>query len=77
MADDVRVTNFPKVDSAEEVAFKLLTMIGNAEGRDQYAGQGKAMTREWILRTYAQCLYTIKRAAYPDAGETGVELYKP
>lgn len=77
MADDVRVTNFPEIESAEEVAYKLLQMIGNAEGRSEYAGQGNVMTREWILRTYAQCLYAVKRASAADTGEKAVEIYKP
>lgn len=77
MTDDVRVTNFPQVDSAEEVAFKLLVMIGNAEGRNEYAGYEKTMTREWILRTYEQCLYVVKRATAGDAAEKALARYKP
>lgn len=77
MADDVRVTNFPEIESAEEVAFKLLKMIGNAEGLNEYAGPEGGMTREWVLRTYAQCLYVVKRAAAADAGEKALELYRP
>lgn len=77
MADDVKVTNFPEVASAEEVAFKLLKMIGNVEGLNEYAGPEGGMTREWVLRTYAQCLYVVKRASAADTGDKAVGLYKP
>lgn len=77
MVDDVKVTNFPESASAEEVAFKLLKMIGNVEGHNEYAGPDGGMTREWILRTYAQCLYVVKRAAAADAGEKALALYNP
>ncbi|WP_316158502.1 MULTISPECIES: hypothetical protein [unclassified Bradyrhizobium] len=45
-------------NSPEEVAFKLLRVIGAAEGK-ALASPTPQADREWILKTYAQCLLTV------------------
>lgn len=45
-------------NSPEEVAFKLMRLIGSAE-QQSLNTQPKA-NREWILKTYALCLETVR-----------------
>jgi hypothetical protein len=45
-------------NSPEQVAFKLMDVIARAEGINLLAQ--KATNREWILKTYAMCLETVK-----------------
>ncbi|ANY19734.1 hypothetical protein A6F68_01217 [Tsuneonella dongtanensis] len=46
-------------NSPEEVAFKLLQLIASVEQRES-SGHGKnPMSREYIIRTYCQCLRAV------------------
>ncbi|HXS50846.1 MAG TPA: hypothetical protein VN713_12085 [Sphingomicrobium sp.] len=45
-------------NSPEQVAYKLLNNIAQAE-KKTLVGADANVTREWILRTYAQCLRTV------------------
>jgi hypothetical protein len=46
-------------NSPEEVAFKLLRLIGRAEKKSLEASP-VAADRQWILKTYAMCLETVR-----------------
>lgn len=47
-------------NSPEEVAFRLMSIIMNVENRQPH-GHGKLpVDREWVLRTYAQCMRAVK-----------------
>ena len=60
-------------NSPEEVAFKLMQLIAGVEARESF-GHGKhPMTREWILKTYEQCLAVVHRGA----GEQALASYQP
>lgn len=58
MADDVRVTNFPKAATPERVAYELYTDVLTAEGKHLGAaeGTGRRPDRKYILDLYAECL---------------------
>lgn len=45
-------------NSPQQVAYKLMGAIASAEGKILH-GQSTNSDREWILRTYAQCLYVV------------------
>jgi hypothetical protein len=45
-------------NSPEQVAYKLFNHIANAE-KKVLVGPNPSANREWILRTYAQCLRTV------------------
>lgn len=60
-------------NSPEEVAFKLMRLIADVEGREPYAHGEHPMDREWILRTYDQCLSVVHRAN----GEKEASKFKP
>jgi hypothetical protein len=53
-------------NSPEHVAFRLMTLIGNCEGKNfnRNASTGNLADRDWVLRTYAKCLYTVKNPSY-------------
>ncbi|MEQ3629250.1 MAG: hypothetical protein ABNH49_11375 [Hyphomonas sp.] len=51
-------------NSAEQVAYKLMVDISNVEDRELYSHGKNPADREWILRTYAQCLTAVKQGAY-------------
>jgi hypothetical protein len=60
-------------NSPEQVAFKMMQLIADAEGRETY-GHGKhPVTREWVLQTYSQCLSVVHRGS----GEKVAAQYKP
>lgn len=59
-------------NSPEEVAFKLLRLIGSAEGKG-LSSQAPKADRAWILKTYAQCLLTVN---YPANIESHLEAFK-
>jgi len=46
-------------NSPEQVAYKLLLLIGNAEQKRLLGTT--AADRDWILRTYAACLGVVKQ----------------
>jgi hypothetical protein len=52
----------------ESVALELVKLIARAEGRQFAPGRAaRAIAdRQWILRTYAQCLQTVQRPASVD-----------
>ena len=52
----------------ESVALELVKLIARSEGRRFAPGRSArpVADREWILRTYAQCLQTIQRPASVD-----------
>ena len=59
MADAAPVVHIGE-NSPEQVAYNLMSMIMNVENRDSF-GHGKApVDREWVLRTYAQCIRAIR-----------------
>jgi hypothetical protein len=47
-------------NSPEQVAYKLLQLIGNAENKNLNTHAIEA-NREWILKTYATCLGVVKQ----------------
>ena len=47
-------------NSPEQVAFKMMQMIANVEKREEYGHGENPVDREWILRTYAQCIRAIR-----------------
>lgn len=47
-------------NSPEEVAYKLMTLIAGAESRQLYGHGTNPVTREWVLKTYSQCLRVIR-----------------
>ena len=42
-------------NSPENIAFKMMNLIAAVENREPYGHGDSPMTREWILKTYAQC----------------------
>lgn len=59
-------------NSPEQVAFKLMQTIANAEGITfNKNSSGTPATRDWILRTYAQCLYVVRNPSYLDEALSG------
>lgn len=50
-------------NSPEHVAFKLMASIANNEGKT-LTGANASADRRWILSTYAECLRTVRQAAY-------------
>lgn len=52
-------------NSPEHVAYKLMGLIANAE-KINLAGMGTNSNREWILKTYMQCLMSVKTPEYPN-----------
>jgi hypothetical protein len=59
---EIRVSDGPDVhigeNSPEEVALKLMRLIGAAEKKS--LGSQPTASREWILKTYALCLETVR-----------------
>jgi hypothetical protein len=47
--------------TTEGAAMRLLELVARAEGKSLDAGKGSAPTRDWILKTYAQCLLTAQQ----------------
>ena len=48
-------------NSPEEVALKLVRVIGSAEGKTTLGGAPQGdMDRKWLLDTYAECFYAVK-----------------
>jgi hypothetical protein len=54
---DAPVTHIGE-NSPEEVAYKLFRHIGSSESKS--LGSGTTADREWILKTYAMCLETVR-----------------
>jgi hypothetical protein len=46
-------------NSPEEVAFRLMRIIGTSEGKNTSVPSGNA-DRKWLLDTYAECLQAVK-----------------
>ena len=55
-------------NSPEQVAFKLMEKVANAEDK-HFIGSQKNTDRAWILDTYAECLQVVK--ARRTAGPSG------
>ena len=53
-------------NSPEQVAYKLMQHIASVEGKEFYTLNGKQADREWILRTYMQCLRAPRDPFSPD-----------
>jgi hypothetical protein len=53
-------------NSAEQVAFNLMKLIADVEGKALFA-DSNAADREWILRTYSQCIRTVRGGGTMDA----------
>jgi hypothetical protein len=47
-------------NSPDQVAYKLLLLIGNVENKKLLSPATEA-DREWILRTYAACIGVVKQ----------------
>lgn len=47
-------------NSPEQVAYKLMELIGHAEKKGLHSSNFSA-DRKWILSTYAECLQTVKQ----------------
>ncbi len=47
-------------NSPEEVAYKLLQVIADVENRERYGHGSHPVDREWVLRTYAQCIRAVR-----------------
>ena len=47
-------------NSPEQVAYKLMTLIADVENREVYGHGRTPVNREWVLRTYAQCLRLVR-----------------
>jgi hypothetical protein len=69
MADDT-VVHIGE-NSAEEVAFKLMHLIGKAEAKT--LTMNPQADREWILKTYAQCLLTVRGPQHIQAHLDGLK----
>jgi hypothetical protein len=55
-------------NSPEHVAFRLMEVIARVEGIELYRSSDNSYaTREWLLRTYRDCLVTVKGSA--DVGQ--------
>jgi hypothetical protein len=52
-------------NSREQVAFKLLDLVASSEGK-VLRGHGANADRDYILRTYARCLYTVQNPGWVD-----------
>lgn len=52
-------------NSPEQVAYKLMNAIANAE-KVHLTGVNINSNREWILKTYMQCLMAVRTPHYPD-----------
>lgn len=46
-------------NSPQQVAFNLMNLIANVEKRENYSHGEHPMTRDWILKTYEQCLSVV------------------
>ena len=46
-------------NSPEQVAFKLLELIASVEQRETFGHGKNPMDREYIIRTYCQCLRAV------------------
>jgi hypothetical protein len=54
-------------NSPEQVAYRLFTHISQIENRALYASGDNPADREWVLRTYQQCIRTVRVTANVDA----------
>jgi len=63
MADQTTV-HFAE-NSPEHVAYRLMTIIAHSE-KVNLVGVNINSNREWILKTYMQCLMAVKTPEYPD-----------
>ena len=54
-------------DTPEEVAYKLLLAISDAEHKHPEQVQWSGADRQWILDTYAECLETVRGQRTPRA----------
>jgi hypothetical protein len=53
-------------NSPEQVAYKLMQAIAGSEGLG-FSGMHERPSREWIIRTYAACLYVVRDPQRPSA----------
>jgi hypothetical protein len=59
-------------NSPEQVAYKLMQQIAASEGF-VLGGMGQRPNREWLIRTYSQCLYAIRNPQVPNRS---INLYQ-
>ena len=52
-------------NSPEQVAYKLLLMVSNAEKKNAAQGNSTA-DRDWIVRTFCMCLKAVQQPGFPD-----------
>jgi hypothetical protein len=52
-------------NSPEQVAYKLMGIIAQAE-KVNLTGVSVNSNRQWILKTYMQCLVAVRTPHYPD-----------
>jgi hypothetical protein len=55
-------------NSPEQVAYKMMGVIASSEGFS-LIGQGQRPSREWIIRTYAQCIFTVRQGSPSYVGD--------
>jgi hypothetical protein len=60
-------------NSPEQVAYKLMRLVAEVEGREHYGHGPHPMTREWILKTFDQCLSVVRGSGASHA----LESYAP
>jgi hypothetical protein len=63
-------------DSEEAVAFALLQMVAQAEGKLAADGALTGVDREWILDTYAECRMAVEGARPFDVGQAVVDEHR-
>lgn len=59
MADGKDVT---KTDA--EVAYKLLETVARLEGRGLHPAENNPADRDYVLKTYAACIYAVTNPTY-------------
>ena len=59
MADAAPVVHVGE-NSPEEIAYKMMLLIGRVEGKSVLSDSPQRMTREWIISTYVQCRVAVK-----------------
>lgn len=62
MANEAPVVHIGE-NSPEQIAYKLFRDIAAVEGRDLFANGNHPVDREWILRTFCQCMLTVRAHA--------------
>ena len=54
-------------NSPEQIAYKLFQNIATVEDVNLYGTERSPASREWILRTYSQCIRVVTKTARVEA----------